>query len=141
MGAGGRSQTEAIKYNQSESSSSLNTLISLTNIKIMPSFFPVVGAALLLPVAVLGAVRPKFEGLSYHALAVNYGCNVLGVNEYFAREYPVPSQCQDYYSAQVHDLCCEHLSMVKTVYTATVTPVLTQTSTVTETTMETADAL
>lgn len=119
------------------------TLISLTNTRTMPSFVTAVGAAaLLLPGAVLGAVAPKFPGISYHALAPNFGCNIVGVAEYFAREYPAPPQCQDYYSAQVHDLCCEHLKMVKTVYTTTVTPVLTQTATLTEeATMATPDAL
>lgn len=99
----------------------------------MPSFFTAVGAAaLVLPGAVLGAVRPSFPGVAYHALAPNFGCNILGVAEYFSEEYPVPRQCQDHYATQITDFCNEYLNLVRTVYTTTVTPVVTQTSSVTE---------
>lgn len=95
----------------------------------MPSLFTIVGAAaLLLPEAVLGAVTPNHPAVANHALAPNFGCNILGVSEYFAEQYPVPQQCQDHYSVQVRDLCREYLNLIRTVYTTTVTPVVTRTN-------------
>lgn len=107
----------------------------------MPSFATAVGAAtLLLPGAVLGAVKPNFPAVANHVLAPNFGCNIFGVNEYFFEQYPVPPQCQDYYSVQVTDLCREYLTLIRTVYTTTVTPVSTRTSSFTASTTTTTAA-